>query len=409
MDHIDYDIDLSSEELELKAAAHRFARDVLRPAGIQLDRMPAEEVTAPGSLLFDVVRQASELGFNRLGAPEDMGGTSLSPRAATLVSEELAWGNIGLAGVIGLSSTHAGIALALGTPEIVDEFARPFYACGDGSLIGCWAVTEPDHGSDTLGVMQPDMVVKARGQLIARKDGDDYILNGQKSAWVSNGPIATHAMLNVHLEPHDSLDQGGICLLPLDLPGVSRGKPLNKHGVRTMPQGEIFFADVRIPKRYMLLDQTAFAPYMDIHLSMFNAGVGILATGLARAAYETALEYTKQRVQGGTAIFNHQSVRARLFRMFTLLQSCRTLSRGVAIYNRTATDRGEKVRLEHSIAAKVFCTDSALEIATLGVQLHGGNGMSRDYPCEMFLRDATAMTIADGENAYLTQLGASRL
>jgi alkylation response protein AidB-like acyl-CoA dehydrogenase len=409
MDHIDYDIDLTPEELELKASAHKFAENVLRPVGIQLDRMTPEEVTAPDSPLFDVLRQASELGFNRLGAPEEMGGANLSPRASTLVSEELAWGCMGLAGVIGLSSTHASIAMALGSEEIIEEFSRPFFECTDGSIIGCWAVTEPDHGSDTLGVMQPEMVVKAKGQLIARKDGDDYILNGQKSAWVSNGPIATHAMLNVHLDPDSKLDQGGICLLPLNLPGVSRGKPLNKHGVRSMPQGEIFFEDVRIPKRYMLLDQTAFAPYMNIHLAMFNAGVGVIATGLARAAYEAAYDYTKNRVQGGKPIIEHQSVRARLFRMFTLLQTCRSLSRGVSIYNRTATGRGLAVRLEHSIASKVYCTNSALEIATLGVQLHGGNGMSKDYPCEMFLRDATAMTIADGENAYLTQLAASLL
>lgn len=409
MEHIDYDIDLTPEELELKAVAHKFARDVLRPIGIQLDRMTPEAVTAPDSPLFDVLRQACELGFNRMGAPREMGGVDLSPRASTLVSEELAWGNLGLAGVIGLSSTHAGIALALGGEDVIDEFARPFFECSDGSIIGCWAVTEPDHGSDTLGVMQPEMVTAAKGQVTAQKKGDDYILNGQKSAWVSNGPIATHAMLNVFLGPGSSMDQGGICLLPLNLPGVSRGKPLDKHGVRAMPQSEIFFDEVRIPRRYMLLDQSAFAPYMDIHLSMFNAGVGIIATGLARAAYEAALDYTKQRIQGGKPIFEHQSVRARLFRMFTLLQSCRSLSRGVSIYNRTATGRGEKIRLEHSIASKVYCTNSALEIATLGVQLHGGNGMSKDYPCEMFLRDAVAMTIADGENAYLTQLGASRL
>lgn len=409
MDHIDYDIDLSPEELEIKAVAHKFAKEVLRPVGLQLDRITPEEVTAPDSPLFKVLKQASEIGFSRQGSLQGTEGADISPRASTLVSEELAWGNTGLAGVIGLSSTHANIAMALGNEEIINEFAKPFFDCTDGSIIGCWAVTEPDHGSDTLGVMQPELVVKARGQLIAHKDGDDYILNGQKSAWVSNGPIATHAMLNVHLDPYNKMDQGGICLLPLDLPGVSRGKALNKHGVRSMPQGEIFFESVRIPKRYMLLDQTAFAPYMDIHLSMFNAGVGVIASGLARAAYEEALEYSRQRIQGGKPIIEHQSVRARLFRMFTLLQTCRSLSRGVAIYNRTAIKRGVKVRLEHSIASKVYCTNSALEIATLGVQLHGGNGVSKDYPCEMFLRDAMAMTIADGENAYLTQLAASLL
>jgi alkylation response protein AidB-like acyl-CoA dehydrogenase len=141
----------------------------------------------------------------------------MTPRAAVLVNEELAWGSAGLAGAIALSSTHATIALALGSSEIIDEFARPFFSRTDGSIIGCWAVTEPDHGSDTLGVMQADMAVKARGQLIARIDGDDYLLNGQKSAWISNGPIATHALLNVKLDPDGKLDQGGICVLPLNL------------------------------------------------------------------------------------------------------------------------------------------------------------------------------------------------
>jgi len=409
MDPIDYDIDLTPEELEFKDAAHTFAKEVLRPAGIQIDRMTPEEATARDSPLFDVLRQAAELGFSRMSAPEEMGGVKMTPRAAVLVNEELAWGNSGLAGAIALASTHATIALALGSSEIVDEFARPFFACTDGSIIGCWAVTEPDHGSDTLGVMQADMAVKARGQLIARPDGDDYVLNGQKAAWVSNGPIATHALLNVHLNPDGKLDQGGICVLPLDLPGVSRGEPIEKHGVRSMTQSEIFFDDVRIPKRFMLLDQNAFAPYMDAHLSLFNAGVGVIATGLARAAYEAALEYARERIQGGKPIIEHQSVRARLFRMFTLLQTCRTLSRGVFIYNGTAMKRGVPVKLEHSIASKVYCTNSALEIATLAVQIHGGNGLSREYPCEMFLRDAMSMTIADGENAYLTQLAASRL
>jgi alkylation response protein AidB-like acyl-CoA dehydrogenase len=126
--HIDYDIDLTPEELEFKAAAHTFAKEVLRPAGIQIDRMTPEEAIAPGSPLFDVLRQASELGFSRMGAPEDMGGVQMTPRAAVLVNEELAWGNTGLAGAIALSSTHATIALALGSSAVVDEFARPFFA-----------------------------------------------------------------------------------------------------------------------------------------------------------------------------------------------------------------------------------------------------------------------------------------
>ena len=409
MDYLDYDLGLGDEQRELREAAHKFAEEVLRPTGILLDRLPPAEMVAPGSPFFDVLRQAAELGYTRLGGVVELGGLGLSPLEQHLVLEELAWGSVGLTGAMFLASTHAQVALLSGQRDLIEEFGAPFYACTDGSIIGCWAVTEPDHGSDTLGVMRPELTVKATGQVVARRDGDDWILRGQKSAWVSNGPVATHAMLNVHLDPNGSFAQGGVCLLPLDLPGVSRGAPLDKHGFRSLPQGEIFFDDVRIPDRWMVLGTEEFAPYMASHLSAFNAGVGVLATGLARAAYDTALDYTKQRVQGGRPIFEHQSVRARLFRMFTLIQAARSLSRGAWVYNLTQIEQQKPAQLEHSIASKVFCTEAALEVATLAAQLHGGIGMSREYPVEMFLRDAAAFTIADGENAFLSQIGASLL
>ena len=409
MDYVEYDPTITEDQAELRAAARRFAADVLRPAGVAIDRMPAQAVVARGSLLFDVLRQAAALGYTRLGGTPELGGLALSPVSRHLVYEELAWGSLGLTAVIFLTSTHAEVALASGNAAAVDEFARPFFACRDGSVIGCWAITEPDHGSDTLGVVRPELVVQARGQVVARRDGDDWLLSGQKSAWVSNGPIATHAMLNVQLEPGHGLDRGGVCLLPLDLPGVSRGPALEKHGVRSLPQGELFFDDVRVPGRWMVLGTEAYVPYMHAHLAVFNAGVGTIATGLARAASECALAYTKERVQGGRPIFAHQSVRARLFRMFQLVQASRAFSRGVWVRALGDLEAGRPPALEHSIAAKVFCTTAALEVATLAVQLHGGNGMTREYPVEMFMRDAAALTIADGENAFLSQIGASLL
>ncbi len=111
----------------------------------------------------------------------------------------------------------------------------------------------------------------------------------------------------------------------------------------------------------------------------------------------------------GTAIFEHQAVRARLFRMFSLVEAARALSPEVFVHNPTRLGSGNPAPIELSIASKVFCSDAALEVATLAVQLHGGNGMTKEYSAEMFLRDATAMTIADGENAFLSQLGAAAL
>jgi len=400
---------LTAEQRELRHAAHTFAEQVLRPVGIRIDRMPCGDVAAAGSPLMQAVRQAAELGYTRMGGVPEIGGMGLPPLSRYLVLEELAWGSIGITAVLFLASTHAEIALLSGDPAIIEELAAPYYQCRDGSIIGCWAITEPDHGSDTLGSMRPELNVKGTGQLLARRDGDSWILSGQKSAWVSNGPIATHAMLNVQIVPGETMADSGVCLLPLDLPGISRGKPLDKHGIRSLPQGELFFDDVRVPARNMVVGREAYGPYMHNHLSAFNAGVGCVATGLARAAYECALAYTKERIQGGHSIFEHQSVRARLFRMFSLVQASYSLSRDAWVHNLSRIEQGEVPRLELSIGSKVFCTQAALEVATLAVQLHGGNGMTKEYPVEMFMRDAAALTIADGENAYLTQIAASLL
>lgn len=159
----------------------------------------------------------------------------------------------------------------------------------------------------------------------------------------------------------------------------------------------------------MMAELDNYPMHVDWTLTAFNAAVSTLAAGLARATFDAALAYTKQRIQGGRPIFDHQSVRARLFRMFSLVRAIRAFSRQVYVYNVSRLGAGLPGYIEHSIAAKTFCTDATLEVATLAVQLHGGNGMTKEYPVEMFLRDATAFTIADGENAFLSQMGAANL
>jgi alkylation response protein AidB-like acyl-CoA dehydrogenase len=394
---------------EIQEAAHRFAEEVVRPVGIRLDRLPAQEAVGPDSPLRRVMAQATELGYTRLSVPVELGGLGLSPLGSYLVQEELAWGSVGVGAVLLLSAITAGAAAASGNPSLIEEFALPFLKAEDGSVVGCWGITEPDHGSDALAVMRPELRVKARGQLVAQPKGDDWVLNGQKSAWVSNAPIATHAMLNVQLEPSAGLERGGVCLVPLDLPGVSRGPALEKLGIRSLPQGELFFDNVRIPRQNMVVEVEGYADHVRTTLTAFNAGAGCSAAGLARAAYESALRYTRERVQGGRPIFEHQSVRSRLFRMYSLVQASRTLSCQTHVRVATLLQRGEVAPLQDSIASKVFCSRAALEIATLGVQLHGGVGMTQEYPAEMFLRDASSLTIADGENELLSQMGGALL
>ncbi|MFQ5353000.1 MAG: acyl-CoA dehydrogenase family protein, partial [Candidatus Binatia bacterium] len=260
-------------------------------------------------------------------------------------------------------------------------------------------------GSDTLAFTEKsfsDGTIKPN--CTARKDGDGFVISGQKAAWVSNGSIADVAALFCTLEPEHGFGGGGIAVVPLDLPGVSRGAPLDKLGQRSLNQGEIFFDEVRIPSENLVIGPDGYEFAIESVLALANASMGAIFVGVARAALEHAIAYAKERVQGGRPIFQHQSVKARLFSMFTRFEAARALARRVALFNIT-----NPPLVQYSIASKVFCTSVAFEVASGAVQIFGGNGLSREYPVEKLLRDARASMIEDGCNDVLSLVGASKL
>jgi alkylation response protein AidB-like acyl-CoA dehydrogenase len=290
--------------------------------------------------------------------------------------------------------------------RLIEEIIEPFCACKDASIVGCWGITEPEHGTDTLCPFTPQFTdPNISGQVTARLDGDEYIIEGQKSAWVSNGTIATHTLAYLTIDMSKGMSGGGICIIPLDLPGVRKGKPLDKMGQRALNQGEIYFDSVRVPKEYMLVDEESYGAMLDITLSTANAGMGAMFVGVARAAYEEALAYSKQRIQGGKPLFEHQMIKHKLFNMFTKIEAARALSRAAMIYNYNNTPP----MIEYSIASKVFSTNVSLEVTSEAIQIFGGNGLSREYPIEKYFRDARAGLIEDGANDSLMITGAHHL
>jgi len=336
----------------------------------------------------------------------DIEGTTaeLSPferaRLRAITSEEMGWGDSGLAISLGVANFHKTFAMMSGRPALIDRFVR-----GGQDEIGCWAVTEPDHGSDSLTFTEPHFSDSAiRANCIATRDGDDYIIRGQKSGWVSNGTMATVAALFCTIDPSQGFKGGGVAVVPLDLPGVSRGKPTNKLGQRALNQGEIFFDEVRIPAEYMVVGSDAYGAVVEQILTGANASMGTIFVGVGRAALEHAVEYAKTRVQGGVPIIQHQSVKARLFKMFVQVEAARSLSRRVAHYNAT-----NPPLIQYSIASKVNSTNTAFEVASQAIQIFGGNGLTRDFPVEKLMRDARASMIEDGCNDLLSLVGASRL
>lgn len=396
----DIEVGLSNEALAIRDTVHRFAEEVMRPAGAELDRLgdPAQ-VLASDSPLWPVFQQYHELDLEAL----DSGESGLEPEEAArlraIVNEELGWGDSGLAVSLAASGMHRIFARMSGRPELLERFAGP-----GAREIGCWAITEPDHGSDSLAFNQPHFDDRhLRANCIARKEGTEWVIDGQKAAWVSNGSIADVAALFCTTDPDQGFKGGGVALVPLDLPGVSRGKPLDKLGQRALNQGEIFFDGVRIPESHMVVGAENYSFMVEFVLATANAFMGATFCGVARAAFEHSLAYAHERIQGGVAIYEHQSVKARLFRMFSQVEAARSLARRVILHNTT-----QPPLVQYSIAAKVFCTNTAFEVATSALQIFGGNGLTREYPVEKLLRDARASQIEDGCNDVLSLIGASK-
>ncbi len=403
--YLDLNRDLTPAQVALKEETHRFAEEVLRPASMELDKLSAEDVIKEDSALWKVFRQAYEQGHHTQGFPEELGGAGLGPLEQHIVSEEISWGSADFAIGLGVTAMPFSFALMSGNQDLMNEFVIPFAQDREAKYIGCWAITEPEHGSDCVlfGTEQfhdPSITFDVKAVL----DGDEWVINGQKAAWVSNGTIATHALLFLTLDPAQGMAGSGVALVPLTLPGVSKGPPLEKLGQRALNQGEIFFDNVRIPKHYMLVEPATFPPIVDAILAAANAGMGTVFTGVARAAFEEALSYCKQRVQGGKPIAEHQLVQKKLFDMFTKVETARAISRAASIYNTTAFPP----QAQYSVASKVYCTEVAFEVASDAIQLHGGYGLCKDMPVEKLFRDARASMIEDGCNEVLS-LAAARL
>jgi acyl-CoA dehydrogenase len=389
---------LNEMEQSFLDSVHRFADEVLRPAGTTLDRMSPEEVIAEGSPLWRVFSEFANLGVT----PELM--ASLEPlqgaRMYALLLEEIAWGDSGLAVALGASGTPQRLAHHFNNQFLIDNIPE--------DAIGCWGITEPDHGSDMVdysGVLTQAGARVGSANCVATIKGDEVVINGQKAAWVSNGTIAQYCALFCACDRGNGVAEKVALVVPLDAPGVSRGKPLDKFGQRSLPQGEIYFDNVKISTDWLIAPVERYQEVAQVQLSEANGGMGMMFVGLARAAFEHALDYAHERTQGGVPIMMHQSVRSRLFHMFRKVEAARALARRSVEYNMTAAEPA----LVGAIASKITSTQTAFEVASDSIQMFGGNGLTLEYPVEKLLRDARASMIEDGCNEILAIKGGAFL
>lgn len=392
-----FETPLAEEEAAIQDSVHRFAREVLRPLGRELDRVSAEEVVAPGSPFYSVFDEFAKLGLDPTLLAELP--PEMAVRIESLIGEELGWGDAGLAVSLGVCGFPLQMAAAAGNTELVE-------LCQD--RIGCWLATQPDRGSDNqifdMAREWPEGQPANIGNLTAKVIGEEIVINGQSSAWVSNGAVAQVGLGLMCADYGDGFfdsngrPHGVAVIIPLDIKGVSKGKPLDKIGQRSLPQGEIYFDDVRVPRRFAVAEQDTYYGAVSSAWSYAGTHMCQVFTGVARAAFEYALQYCHERRQGGKLLTDHQMTRLRLGEMLRRVETARAAARRVLSFARLSPQTHPYV----TASAKVTVTEEAKAVVDEAFRLFGGNGTTLEYPIERLVRDTQSALIEDGENRVLT-------
>jgi acyl-CoA dehydrogenase len=365
------DFTLSDEQREIQALAHTFAEEEIRPVAAELD----EREEFP----WELVKKAGELGLTTFAFPEELGGLGITDELTNcIITEELAWGCGGVATVLG--GTHlASIPILLaGTDEQKRRLLKPIV---QRNGLCAMALTEPDAGSDVAAMTTT-----------ARREGGHYVLNGAKR-FITNGGIAD--LYVVFATVDRALGHRGVTafIVPGDTSGLSGGKKEKKLGIRCSHTGEVLLDDVRVPVENRLGEEGSGFKLAMIMLDRSRPMVAAIALGVARAAYEYARDYAKERVQFGKPIANNQAIQFLLADMATKVQAARLMT----WWSAKVTETGRPFLYESSMA-KNFASDVAMEVTTDAVQIFGGYGYIREYPVEKLFRDAKITQIYEGTN-----------
>jgi len=359
----------SDDQLMLRDTVRRFAQERILPQAAAIDR----EDTFPR----DLYRALGALGVYGICLPEAHGGAGMSTQTACLVMEEVAAasGSMGNALAIPLEAT------VFLSEHGTDWHRRFIPGILDGSIVPATAVTEPDCGSDVASL-----------RTTARRDGDSYVINGTK-AWVTFGGVADFVI--VFARTNDQPGAKGIScfLVETDTPGVARGKTEELMGMHGLEDCMIAFSDVRVPAESRIGEEGAAFKTAMRNFTFSRMLMSSMALGMAVAGFGDAMAYSLERKQFGQQIFDFQAVQFMLADMSMDISAARLLIHHAA----RVFDAGHMAARE-AAEAKLFTTDMAMKHISNAVQIHGGNGYSRDYRVERLFRDVKLSQIYEGTN-----------
>jgi alkylation response protein AidB-like acyl-CoA dehydrogenase len=384
----DFSLDLNEDQVQIQKWVHDFAETTIRPAAHEWDER--EETPWP------IIEEAAKVGLysfdflaNAFGDPTGL----LLP----VVMEEMAWGDAGIGlAIFGTALGVAGI-FANGTPDQVMEWVPLCFGTPDDIHLAAFCVSEPDAGSD---------VSSLRTRAVYDEAKDEWVLNGTKT-WITNGGIADVHVVVASVDPSLGARGQASFVVPPKTPGLSQGQKFKKMGIRASHTAEVVFDDVRIPGRCLLggkdkLDERLARARegktgvrSQAAMATFEAsrpGVGAQAIGIARAAYEYALDYAKERKQFGRAIIENQAIAFKLADMKTQIDASRLLVWRAAWMGRN----GKTFESGEGSMSKLFAGETAVWVTEQAIQILGGYGYIREYPVERWHRDAKIYTIFEG-------------
>ena len=363
--------ELTPEQEEIRRLCRDFAANEIRPISLAVDEADTE-------VPWEVWNRAASIGLTSFMLPEELGGGGMTDcLTGCIVQEELSHGCSGIGNLITSNGFFAEPVLVLGDEQQQRRWIEPL--TGDKPPLTALATTEPESGSDAASI-----------RTAARRDGDGYVISGQKS-WISNGGAADTCVVFATVEPGSGHRGVTAFVLESGDEGFGWGPPMRKMGQRAIVNTELFLDDVRVPADRRLGEEgDGFRGLMQT-FDRSRVTLGGSATGLARAALEYATEYARERVQFGKPIAEHQAVSFRLADMALRVDASRLLVWRAA----KLIDAGERATTEAAMA-KLHASETAMWCTWAALQTLGGWGYSREHPVEKWMRDAKLEEIEEG-------------
>ncbi len=366
---------LTQEQEMIRDSLRAFAQERLAPFAGEWDR----HHTFPAAAL----RELGELGALGMIVPEQWGGAAMDYLSLVLVLEEIAAGDGATSTIVSVqNSLVCGIVMKFGTGEQKERWLKPL---ARGEKLGCFCLTEPHTGSDAS-------TITTRADRVQDGSGDFFVLNGVKQ-FVSTGRHAQAAIVFAVTDKAAGKKGISCFLVPTDTPGYIVARIEEKMGQKASDTAQIVFENCRVPASALLGAEGEGYRMALSNLEAGRIGIAAQSVGMARAAFEAAVKYAKERQTFGTAIINHQAVSFRLADMATQIDAARLLAWRAALLK----DAGKPCLTEASMA-KMFASEMAEKVCSDAIQIHGGYGYVSDFPVERIYRDVRVCQIYEGAN-----------